>query len=82
MRRGVKSVILHEIGHTLGFSHSNVAGGVDTMHAVRSCKFFNQNRFAFEPYYREALNNADFPHYSTNPGLVLIDSEISCYRPN
>lgn len=80
LRRGVKSVILHEIGHTLGFSHSNVSGGLDTMHAIRSCNFFNRSRFAFEPYYREALNNADLPHYST--GLNLIDSEISCYRPN
>lgn len=79
-KRSAHYVILHELGHVLGYTHhSDTTNTENVMYKKRSCNAFWNVPARFRPFMRNAMWDYDFPHSSA--GLHLYDEDLSCYSP-
>jgi len=75
------NVILHEFGHSMGLQHDQLAAlDFQVMKDSTTCAEGTNRKFAFHPFYREALRSLDTTTNSAQ--LTVWDDDISCFIPD
>lgn len=75
------NVLLHELGHSLGLVHDQIASiDFQAMRASSSCAEMTNRKFAYHPFYREALRSLDTT--TSSDALMVWDDDISCFIPD